>query len=59
MLQAHSEGDGCWASDANLGRAVMNQREKVLFKILKEIRTSAEIVADGENLRKLTRLSSA
>lgn len=59
MLQAHTEGAGCWASDANLGWAVMNQREKMLLKILREIRTSAEIVADVENLRKLTRILNA
>lgn len=58
MLQAHTEGDGCW-SDAKVGLAVRNQREKMLLNILKEIRTSAEIVADVENLRKWTRILNA
>lgn len=59
MLQAHTEGDGCWASGAKVGWAVRSQREKMLLKILKEIRTSAEIAADIEYVRKLTRVLSA
>lgn len=39
-----------------VGWAVKNQRQKMLLKILKDIRTTAEIAADVENLRKLTRI---
>lgn len=59
VLQAHTEGDGCWESGAKVGWAVKNQREKMLLKIPKEIRTTAEILAGIDNLRKLTRLLSS
>lgn len=39
-----------------VGWAVKNWSQKMLLKILKEIRTTAEIVADVENLRKLTEI---
>lgn len=30
MLQAHTEGDGCWASDAKVGWVIKKQRENTV-----------------------------